>query len=235
MNAATARRLHEKLRRYRAETGCGWLDAWQVVEEAAGAEGNPKGPFATNVPALACFLVTNAPASSDAVRAGAGAEGFLHRVRLARNSAVHRGTAGRRLEDDVQAALRLTEEALAMAAQQQTVGFYMVRGFLEASPDETLASARDTILRYDYSVLPVRTSQGWRWLTDRDLACTSHGFGAVVRKLDLRPAVVLVSGDPARLARTHFQCGQPALLVARDKGEDPIGILTAFDLLYAGS
>ena len=239
--AQTAERLYAKLRRYRVEAGFGWLDAWQVVEETPGVVGNPNVPFSQNIPSFAKFLNGNVKTTCDELCKGVGTAAFLWRVSRARNSAVHRGTWGKRLEEDVGLTLRLTEEALAMAAQNsradRTASFYMVRGFHEASPEESLASARDTMLRYDYSVLPVPVGpRQWRWLTATVLARHASFDGKMsdqVDSLDMPPAKTIAAGHPAKAAALLLEGGEPALLVDEGNGGPPIGILTAFDLLYA--
>lgn len=240
MTPGTARALYAKLHRYRAEPGYGWLDAFQVVEETAAELGKKKAAFEKNIPALACFLAVNAPASVAAATPGMTMQDLLHRVRKARNGAVHRGTAGGRLREDVEAVLRLIEEALMAAMKDDTVGARMVRGFMEARPGESPASARDTMLRYDISTLPVRLDEGhggWRWLTAVALAghttrTKGDDMKGRVDTLDLKEARVVDSGMSCKEASGLLASGEPALLVAVDGGE-PIGILTAFDLLYA--
>ena len=239
MTPDAAAALHEKLRRYRAEPGYGWLDAMQVVEEAARLVGG-KAKFYDNVPALAGFLDANAPASAAAATPGMTTADLLHRVRKARNGAVHRGTAGTRLREDVGIVLRLVEETLVKKMKNNTVGPRMVRGFLDAKPGESLASARDTMLRYDISTLPVRPDgkeSKWRWLTGADLARYAAGGGdmeapvsTMTRKME--DTSIVCADMPADKAARLLADGQPALLVAVDGGE-PVGILTAFDLLYA--
>ena len=239
MKDSTAERLHGKLRRYSRELGHGWLDAMQVIEEAAHEVGG-NGRFKDNLPAFAQFLEATVPSSVEALWGRGSMEDFLERLRRARNSAVHRGTAGHRLEQDVKTALRLTEEALVMAAGTKEIGFYMVFGFLEAGRDETLASVRDSMLRYDYSALPVRSEDGktWLWVRAQDLAaarCSKDGVGLSepVSKLCLPIACVFQRTTPCTKAVKLFDKDSPALLVSEEKDGPPIGILTPFDLLYA--
>ena len=239
MTPDTAAALHEKLRRYRAEPGYGWLDAMQVAEEAARLVGG-KSKFHDNIPALAKFLDANAPAASAAATPGMTTADLLHRVRKARNGAVHRGTAGTRLQEDIGIVLRLVEETLVKTAKNNTVGLCMVRGFLDAKSGESLASARDTMLRYDISTLPVRPDgkgSKWRWLTGADLACYVAGGGDMTAPVNtttikMKDISIVCADMPANKAAQLLAGGEPALLVAVDGGE-PVGILTAFDLLYA--
>ena len=244
MDGAAARRLHAKIRRRRTEPGYGWLDAWQLVEETAAVAGD-KGDFNNNTHAFAAFLDGCAPASARAYRTGTrSTREALDRVRLARNGAVHRGSAGARLRAEAEGLLRLTEEALAMSASDRTIGFYMTRGLVEAALGETLASARDTMLRYDFSALPVLAEEnGLRWLTASELArLTVEGadmttpVGEIYANLP-RASLVKDTEPVSSLLRKlrNEEAGTPLWLVYEDDNMKarPVGIVTPADLLYA--
>ena len=235
MNKAKATALHEKLWRFRREASYGWLSGMQIVEEVADTVAPDKNNFADKVPPLAEWLSSTAQDSAERAACGMGICTLLKRIRHARNGAVHRGTASRRLEEDIETALRIIEEALTVAADDPTVGYYMIPDVLEAKPDDTLISVRDKMLRYDISAVPIEDGEAWQWITATDIAHHRTEGGRMTEEARAlcgkRPAHIVPKDMKAVNAAKLMADGEPALLVGEGKRID--GIVTAFDLLYA--
>ncbi len=235
MKKVRAAALHEKLWRFRREASYGWLAGMQIIEEVAETVAPDKNNLTDKIPLLTQWLNSTAQDSAERAACGMGIGTLLDRIRYARNGAVHRGTASQRLEEDIEAALRIIEEALTVTADDATVGYYMIPDVLEAKPDDTLISVRDRMLRYDISAVPVEDGGAWQWITATDIARYRTEGGKMTEEARAlcgkRPVRIVQKGTMAATAAKLMTNGEPALLVGEGKRID--GIVTAFDLLYA--
>ena len=238
MTAEQAGHLHEMLRRFRREPETDWLSGIQVIEAVGETLG--KGKLFKAIPAIAAWLEDANPEAAESAGKEIGIECLLDRIRRGRNRAVHEGTGAKRLTDDVSEALRIIEEGLVRtAAMTGSLRYYMVPDIIWAEPDESLRSVRNKMLRYELSALPVKLDGRYYWLKDSAIAEHVVNGGSLTEKpsqLTKRTsATTLEEGGGAREAAEAISRGEPGVLVTRGQGADVwvIGIVTAFDLMYA--
>ena len=237
MTAEQAGHLHEMLRRFRREPGTDWLSGIQVIEAVGETLG--KGGLFKAIPAIAAWLKNANPEAAEGAGKGMGIEFLLDRIRRGRNRAVHEGTGAKRLTDDVSEALRAIEEGLVKTAMTSSLRYYMVSDIIWAEPGESLRSVRNKMLRYELSALPVKLDGEYYWLKDSAIAEHVVNGGDMMEKssqlTERTSATRLEEGDVASKAAKAISGGEPGVLVTRGQGADVwvIGIVTAFDLMYA--
>ena len=239
MTAEQAGHLHEMLWRFRREPGTEWLSGIQVIEAVGETLG--KGALFAAIPAIATWLEDANPEAAKSAGKEMGIECLLDRIRRGRNRAVHEGTGAKRLTDDVSEALRIIEEGLVRTAAMisRSLRYYMVPDIIWAEPRESLRSVRNKMLRYELSALPVKLDGRYYWLKDSAIAehvVNGGGLAEKAGQLTKRTsATMLDEGGNASKAAEAISRGEPGVLVTR--GQDPdvwvIGIVTAFDLMYA--
>ena len=239
MTAEQARHLHEMLWRFRKEPGTEWLSGIQVIEAVGETLG--KRNLHQAIPAIATWLKNANREAAKSAGNGMGIECLLERIRRGRNRAVHEGTGAKRLTDDVNEALRVIEEGLVRTAMTtRSLRYYMAPDIIWAEPRESLRSVRNKMLRYELSALPIELDGKYYWLEASAIA--EH----VVAEQSLQencseaatrtPAKTLDERDDAGKAAKEISSGEPGVLVTRrGQGADVwvIGIVTAFDLMYA--
>lgn len=237
MTAEQAGHLHEMLRRFRREPGTDWLSGIQVIEAVGETLG--KGGLFKAIPAIAAWLKNANPEAAEGAGKEMGIEFLLDRIRRGRNRAVHEGTGAKRLTDDVSEALRVIEEGLVKTAMTSSLRYYMVSDIIWAEPSESLRSVRNKMLRYELSALPIKLDGGYYWLKDSAIAEHVVNGGDMMEKssqlTERTSATMLEEGDVASKAAEAISRGEPGVLVTRGQGADVwvIGIVTAFDLMYA--
>lgn len=238
MTPEQAGHLHGMLRRFRREPGTDWLSGIQVIEAVGETLG--KGGLFKAIPAIAAWLEDANPEAAESAGKEMGIECLLDRIRRGRNRAVHEGTGAKRLTDDVSEALRIIEEGLVRtAAMTRSLRYYMVSDIIWAEPSESLRSVRNNMLRYELSALPVYHDGAYYWLKDSAIAkhvVAGQSLETKCSEVAIRtPAKTLDKGGDASEAAEAISRGEPGVLVTRGQGADVwvIGIVTAFDLMYA--
>ena len=237
MTAEQAGYLHGMLWRFRRESGTEWLSGIQVIEAVGETLGKKK--LYQAIPAIATWLKDANQEAAKSAGKGMGIEFLLDRIRQGRNRAVHEGTGAKRLTDDVNEALRVIEEGLVRTAMTRSLRYYMVPDIIWAEPSESLRSVRNNMLRYELSALPVYHDGAYYWL--KDSAIAKHVVAGQSLKTKCSeaaiwtPAKTLAEGGDASEAAEAISSGEPGVLVTRGQGADVwvIGIVTAFDLMYA--
>lgn len=237
ITAERAGHLHEMLWRFRRESGAEWLSGIQVIEAVGETLG--KRDLQPAIPVIAAWLKGANREAAESAGKGMGIECLLDRIRRGRNRAVHEGTGAKRLTDDVNEALRVIEEGLVRTAMTTSLHYYMVPDVIWAEPSESLRSVRNKMLRYELSALPIELGGEYHWLNASAIAkrvVAGQSLQAKCSEADiLTPAKTLDKGDDASKAAEAISSGEPGVLVTRGQGADVwvIGIVTAFDLMYA--
>jgi predicted transcriptional regulator len=184
-----------------------------------------RSPLAVSVPSLH-------PAEFTAI------EHAYDLFRDARNHAVHGGSRARQAAAHAIGVALVFEDAL--MSKVVRVSDLMVRGVITASPSQSIALARRDMLVHQFSFLPTRTDQGWRFISDAALA-KYLSVDEATRKKRLRQTVKEalshlhpLTGGNLKVASSRAEAlrevaSGPALVF--DGSEDPVGIITAFDLL----
>lgn len=163
-------------------------------------------------------------------------------VKDARNDALHQGAFARHLTIHAIELSLVLEDAMRRSSDSQVVGDFMVRNPVCAELWQPLSFVRQQMLSNSYSYLPVKDATG-RWCLVSDLEIAVHlGSNHDQRKRRLAEtlgssAIVL---QPAKrcTADTALEDGipvldpRPVLVFLSDKeDQNPVGILTAFDVL----
>ena len=165
-----------------------------------------------------------------------------HRVRKARNIAVHEGAMSRAVAAH---AIDLTiglEIALMIAADTHAAHAWMVPHPTVAHPWMTVAQVRSALLKGGFSALPIWWKDDWHLVRDIDVVAYLKCAGAdgrallqevVGTKLHLyaEPLLIPPEKDVETLDAADWRFGEPALVVCnKDKGR-LLGVLTPHDLL----
>ena len=165
-----------------------------------------------------------------------------HRVRKARNIAVHEGAMSRAVAAH---AIDLTiglEIALMIAADTHAAHAWMVPHPTVAHPWMTVAQVRSALLKGGFSALPIWWKDDWHLVRDIDvvayLKCAGANGRALLQevvgtKLHLyaEPLLIPPEKDVETLDAADWRFGEPALVVCnKDKGR-LLGVLTPHDLL----
>ena len=165
-----------------------------------------------------------------------------HRVRKARNIAVHEGAMSRAVAAH---AIDLTiglEIALMIAADTHAAHAWMVPHPTVAHPWMTVAQVRSALLAGGFSALPIWWKDDWHLVRDIDVVAYLKCAGAdgkallqevVGTKLHLyaEPLLIPPEKDVETLDAADWRFGEPALVVCnKDKGR-LLGVLTPHDLL----
>ena len=178
-----------------------------------------------------------------------------HRVRKARNVAVHEGAMPRAVAAH---AIDLTiglEIALMIAADTHAAHAWMVPDPTVAHPWMTVAQVRSALLAGGFSVLPIwwEDTCAWRLVCDIDVVAylrqapegkqqewerkrLQEVAGTKDRMLLLHPPPLVIrpEDDVRKLDLSLLRSGLPALVVCGSSDSDPgrlLGVLTSHDLL----
>ena len=192
------------------------------------------------------------PAGNLSTQMGTGELGVVELydlVRRARNDAMHEGAFARNLAVHLVQLSIILEDALVNKAHCKTVKHYMVRHPICAQPWEPVGFIRQIMLEHSFSFLPVQIGEKWEIVSDRAVSAylwqQSMGVGGK-KKLE-RPLQEAIKTQCA-ITTTPDTCvhtvlkeypavidqGHP-ILVKSGNDETLLGIITAFDLLYAPS
>lgn len=165
-------------------------------------------------------------------------------VRNARNDALHSGARARAVTDHAIQLSLILEDALRLTADDNRVSDFMVRSPVIAELWQPVSFARQIMLTNSFSYLPLRTVDGeWKMLSDQALAIylqssTSNADRKRRLATPLEDAELGVLPSADRLIDIDSIAsvlekldGLPCLIFREDDDENPIGILTAFDVL----
>ena len=175
-------------------------------------------------------------------------------VRRARNDAMHEGAFVRNLAVHLVQLSIILEDALVNKAHCKTVKHYMMRHPICAQPWEPVGFIRQTMLEHSFSFLPVQINEKWKIVSDRAVSAYLWQQSTCVggkKKLErpLQEAIekgalktqCAITTMPDTCVHTVLKeypavidQGHP-VLVKSDNDETLLGIITAFDLLYAPS
>lgn len=168
--------------------------------------------------------------------------------REGRNDLMHEGAAARRLAEQAVAIALVLEDALMLVPGLREVASYMVESPVCAQPWHTMKMIRHTMLARQFSFLPVRMpGRPWEIVADVQLAAwLPHGPKSVRKEhvaLALQDAVrdrafkllvattCLPDAPIDEAQRELIARPEHAPILVVDREENPVGILTAFDLL----
>ena len=176
-----------------------------------------------------------------------------HRVRKARNVAVHEGAMSRAVAAH---AIDLTiglEIALMTAADTHAAHAWMVPHPTVAHPWMTVAQVRGALLAGGFSALPIQWNGTWRLVHDIDVVAYQRqapegkqqewerkrlqdvaGTKDQMLPLHPPPLVIRPEDDVRKLDLSLLRSGLPALVVCGSSDSDPgrlLGVLTSHDLL----
>jgi hypothetical protein len=163
-------------------------------------------------------------------------------MRQTRNDALHQGAFARRLTDHAIQVAIVLEDALRRGSGLTTVSDFMVRNPMYAEDWQPLAFIRQTMLAHSFSWLPVKAPGGkWymisdeaivKFLTDKpnernaNLAMKFSAAAALTKH-----EVQWVEKDATLVTAVQELKGMPLFVHSSPGIKEPIGILTAFDLL----
>lgn len=163
-------------------------------------------------------------------------------VRHARNDALHQGAFARRLTGRAIELSLILEDTLRSSLDSPVVSDYMVRNPICAELWQPISFIRQQMLANSFSFLPVNTAQGWRLISDAQIA-TYLGTVTSTRKerfarnlgesgVTLQLAKLCAEDTPLDKALRILDGDQRPLLVhATGNQQHVIGIVTPFDLL----
>jgi CBS domain-containing protein len=165
-------------------------------------------------------------------------------VRRARNDALHQGALARHLtRNAVQLALILED---ALMSSRKSAGDYMVRDPVCASLWQPVSFIRQQMLANSFTYLPVWNSEGWRLVSDYQVALflrhnvLSRNHRRAKLAMTLEEAVndglileeVCTCLTNASLDEVlELSKGRPVLVVDGERPERLVGIVTPFDLV----
>ena len=197
------------------------------------------------------------PADNRPTKMGTGELGVVELydlVRRARNDAMHEGTFARNFAVHLVQLSIILEDALVNKAHCKTVKHYMMRHPICAQPWEPVGFIRQTMLEHSFSFLPVQIDEKWKIVSDRAVSAYLWQQSTCVggkQKLE-RPLQEAIEEGALKtqcaITTTPDTCvhtvlneypavidqGHP-VLVKSGNDETLLGIITAFDLLYAPS
>lgn len=165
-------------------------------------------------------------------------------VRNARNDAIHIGAEARTLTDHAIQLSLILEDALRVTADDNFVSDFMVRNPIIAELWQPVSFARQVMLTNSFSYLPMRMQDGkWKMLSDRALATylqnsptNSNRKERLAKPLEsaelaeLPLAEHLLDSEPISSILAKLD-GPPCLVFRTGDDQNPVGILTAFDVL----
>lgn len=173
-------------------------------------------------------------------------ESLYDNVRHARNDAFHQGAYARHLTPHVMELALVLEDALTHLAETKFVRDFMVRGPICASSWQPLSFVRQQMLVGSFSYLPMRGEEGWRLLSDSEVARylssapsskqrdkrLAHTVQEAIADGMTTQAAVILRADYFTDKFFQLSANAPALVCRQDEEhEDVIGIITAYDLL----
>jgi len=167
-------------------------------------------------------------------------------VKDARNDALHQGAFARHLTSHATQLALVLEDALMETTSANEVGDYMVRNPVCASLWQPISFIRQQMLENSYSYLPfLNSSKEWKSVSDYSIArYLRSATSKTERKKRLAKSLKKAISDDLETYETE-PCfadetietvlgsfdGKPFLVIQKEKEDELLGILTAFDLL----
>lgn len=131
-------------------------------------------------------------------------------LRHARNDAMHSGAYARHATNAAIDLCIILEEALMnpKEAKRSTVGDYMVRSPVSVEEWQPLAHARQLMLKFSFSFLPVLHNGKWMLLSDLELACHLKRAGSFRKAVGKTVSDAVAGGlrlkEPREVSENHM-------------------------------
>jgi len=163
-------------------------------------------------------------------------------IRDARNDAFHQGVIARHLTSNLVLLSLLLEDAL-MGGKRRKWADVMIRQVIVAQPWQPISYVRQQMLTYSVTYLPIKLGEGWKLISDYEVAAYINRGSSSDRKTRLVESVEEASSKGLHLLDAKV-CSPKneidtavmreldgKLIIIVDKNNNIVGVVSPFDIL----